>query len=248
MTERRTALVTGASSGVGAATAEALAAAGYAVHAMARRADRLAALAERTGCTAHALDVTDGPALAGAMAGIAPDVVIANAGRGGGFEGLAATPREALEATVAVNVVALLDVIRLALPGMIARRRGHLVLIGSTAGLYPSVSALYGGSKAAVTMIARNLRLELRGTGLRVTDIRPGRVSTEFYDAAMPDAAAAARAKDTGIRELAPRDVAAAVLYALSAPPHVNVSAVELQPLEQTYGGVGFDPTPEESG
>ena len=139
-------------------------------------------------------------------------------------------------------MTALLDMIRLAWPGMIARGHGHIVLIGSVAGLYPSVSALYGGTKAAVWMIAQNLRLELRGTGIRVTDIRPGRVTTEFYDTAMPDAASATRAKDTGIRELTPEDVAQAVLYAVSAPAHVNVSAIELQPLEQSYGGVSFDP------
>lgn len=239
-----TALVTGASSGIGAAVAEALAAEGMTVHAMARRAERLEALAARSGCVAHALDVTDAEALARAVEGIAPDVLVLNAGRGGGFEGLAGTSRAEIAATVETNVTAVLDLLRLTLPGMIARRRGHVVLLGSVAALYPSVSSLYGGTKAAVLMIARNLRLELRGTGVRVTDIRPGRVSGEFYDVAMRDPAAAARAKDTGIRELSPRDVAEAVLYAVRAPRHVNVSAVELQPLEQTYGGVGFDPLP----
>jgi NADP-dependent 3-hydroxy acid dehydrogenase YdfG len=237
----RTALVTGASSGIGAATAEALAGAGMRVHVMARRADRLEALARRAGCRPHAADVRDPEALAAVVAAAAPDVLVLNAGRGGGFAGLAETSREELAATVETNVTAVLDLIRLALPGMIARRRGHLVLIGSG-------SALYGGTKAAVMMIAKNLRLELRGTGVRVTDIRPGRVSGEFYDVAMADPAAAARAKDTGIRELSPDDVADAVLYAVAAPAHVNVSAVELQPLEQTYGGVNFDPLSEEGG
>lgn len=140
-----------------------------------------------------------------------------------------------------MNVVATLDLIRLALPGMVARRRGHIVTIGSVAALYPQPSALYGGSKAAVRLIAENLRLELRGTPVRVTDIRPGRVASEFYDVAMsPERAAIAKA--TGIRELSPGDVAASVLYAVTAPPHVNVSAIELQPVEQTYGGSSFDP------
>ncbi|MFO7856643.1 MAG: SDR family NAD(P)-dependent oxidoreductase [Paracoccaceae bacterium] len=248
MDASRTALVTGASSGIGAATAEALAGAGLRVHVMARRADRLAALAERTGCIPHAADVRDPEALAAVVAAAAPEVLVLNAGRGGGFAGLADTSREELAATVETNVTAVLDLIRLALPAMIARGRGHLVLIGSTAALYPSVSAIYGGSKAAVAMIARNLRLELRGTGLRVTDIRPGRVRTEFYEAAIADAAVAARAKDTGIRDLSPADVAAAVLYAVQAPSHVNVSAIELQPVEQTYGGVFFDPVTSDPG
>jgi 3-hydroxy acid dehydrogenase/malonic semialdehyde reductase len=92
--------------------------------------------------------------------------------------------------------------------------------------------------------MAWNLRRETAGTGLRVTEILPGRVSTEFYDASVPDADARDRLKRTGIRELAPADVAGAILWAVSAPAHVNVSAIELQPVEQTFGGVSFDPVP----
>lgn len=114
--------------------------------------------------------------------------------------------------------------------------------MGSVAGLYPSVSSIYGASKSAVTMIGQNLRLELRGTGIRVTDIRPGRVASEFYDAAMPTEEMARTMKDSGIRELQPADIARAVLYAVNAPRHVNVSAIELQPTEQSYGGTQFDP------
>lgn len=242
MVPERSVLVTGASSGIGAAVAEVLAGADWRVHAVARRADRLAELAERTGCAVHAADVRDGAAMAAAVDAATPDALVLNAGRGAGFEGLVNVSRDVLAETIETNVTAVLDLIRLALPGMIRRRRGHVVLIGSVAALYPSPSAIYGGSKAAVAMMARNLRLELRGTGLRVTDIRPGRVSSEFYDVAMADAGAAARAKDTGIRELRPNDVAEAVRWALAAPAHVNVSAVELQPVEQTYGGTSFDP------
>ncbi|MEO0680031.1 MAG: SDR family NAD(P)-dependent oxidoreductase [Pseudomonadota bacterium] len=241
----RRVLVTGASSGIGEAVAEGLAGAGWQVHALARRAARLEALAARCGCAAHAGDVRDGAAMEALVAEVAPDALVLNAGRGAGFEGLARASREALAETIETNVTAVLDLIRLALPGMIRRRRGHVVVVGSVAALYPAPAAVYGGSKAAVAMIARNLRLELRGTGVRVTDVRPGRVTTEFYDVAMADAAAAARAKDTGIRELRPEDVAEAVRWALAAPAHVNVSAVELQPVEQTYGGAFFDPVGE---
>lgn len=236
------AVVTGASSGIGAAIVEVLAGAGMDVHALARREDRLAALAARTGCTGHAVDVTNAAALEAAMAGLAPDILVLNAGRGGGLEGVAATPREVIAATVETNVTATLDLLRLTLPGMIARGRGHVVTIGSVSGLYCVPAALYGGTKAAVKMIAENLRLELRGTGIRVTDIRPGRVASEFYDVAVTDPARAAAVKDTRIRELQPSEVADAVLYAVTAPAHVNVSAIELQPLEQTYGGTQFDP------
>jgi 3-hydroxy acid dehydrogenase / malonic semialdehyde reductase len=238
----RTAIVTGASSGIGAGVVRALTQAGWAVHALARRADRLDALAEETGAVAHAIDVRDSAALERLAAGLAPDLVVNNAGLGAGITGLATASREDVARTVDTNVRAALELLRLTLPGMIARGRGHVVNIGSVAALYPTGSAIYGASKAAIHLLGQNLRLELRGTALRVTEICPGRVATEFYDAAVADTEARARLKTTGIRELSPADVAAAVLYAVSAPAHVNVSTIELQPVEQSYGGVSFSP------
>lgn len=238
----RAVLVTGASSGIGAGIVEVLCAAGYTVHAVARRADRLRQLADRTGCLPHPADVTDTAATTDLLNSIDPEIVICNAGRGGGFEGISKTSSEDIAATVDLNVTATLKLLRLCLPNMIANGRGHIVTIGSVAALYPSVSALYGGTKAAVGMIAQNLRLELRGTGIRVTDIRPGRVASEFYDVAIHDPAISTAAKATGIRELKPTEIGDAVLYAIRAPQHVNVSTIELQPLEQTYGGLNFDP------
>lgn len=236
-----TVLVTGASSGIGVGVVEVLAGAGFTVHATARRAERLAALADRTGCATHVADVTDLEAMQRVVAAAEPEILVLNAGAGAGFEGVARTDPEVIARTVETNVTAVLQLLHIALPRMIARGRGHVVTMGSVAALYPSVSSLYGSTKAAVAMIARNLRLELGGTGLRVTDIRPGRVASEFYDMAMPPEKAAA-AKATGIRELQPRDVGAAVHYAVTAPWHVNVSAIELQPLEQSYGGMGIVP------
>jgi NADP-dependent 3-hydroxy acid dehydrogenase YdfG len=242
MTTKGTALVTGASSGIGAAVVRSLAANGWQVHALARRAARLEALAGETGCVPHALDIRDGAALERLMAGLAPDLLVNNAGLGAGITGLVAATREEVAQTIDTNVTAVLELLRLTLPGMIARRRGHVVNLGSVAGLYPLVSAVYGASKGAVRLMSQNLRLELRGTGVRVTEICPGRVSTEFYDAAVPDPATRDRIKTTGIRELDPDDVAEAILYAVSVPSHVNVSTIELQPVEQTFGGVGLDP------
>jgi NADP-dependent 3-hydroxy acid dehydrogenase YdfG len=242
MTATGTALVTGASSGIGAAVVRKLSANGWQVHALARRASRLQALANETGCTPHALDIRDGEALERLMGTLAPDLLVNNAGLGAGITGLVAATRAEVAQTIETNVTAVLELLRLTLPGMIARRRGHVVNVGSVAALYPTVSAVYGASKGAVRLMGQNLRLELRGTGVRVTEICPGRVSTEFYDASVPDPATRDRLKTTGIRELSPGDIADAILYAVSAPAHVNVSSIELQPLEQTYGGVRFDP------
>ena len=242
MTTKGTALVTGASSGIGAAVVRKLAANGWQVHALARRAARLEALAGETGCIPHALDIRDGAALERLMAGLAPDLLVNNAGLGAGITGLATASHDEVARTIDTNVTAVLELTRLTLPGMIARRRGHVVNLGSVAGLYPLVSAVYGASKGAVRLLSQNLRLELRGTGVRVTEICPGRVATEFYDAAVPDPAARDRIKTTGIRELSPDDIAEAILYAVSTPAHVNVSTIELQPVEQTFGGAQFDP------
>lgn len=241
MTTKGTALVTGASSGIGAGIVRRLAGDGWTVHALARRADRLAALAAETGCVSHALDVRDGAALARLMAGLAPDLVVNNAGLGAGITGLATATREQIAQTIDTNVTAVLDLLRLTIPGMTARKRGHIVNIGSIAALYPTVSAIYGGSKGAVRLISQNLRMELRGTGIRVTEICPGRVTTEFYDASVPDPELSAKLKRTGIRELSPDDVAGAVAYAVSAPAHVSIATIELHPVEQSYGGVNFD-------
>ena len=241
MPKPRTALVTGASSGIGAAIVRRLAAEGWEVHALARRAARLQALANETGCAVHAVDMRDGAALAKVAAGLAPDLVVNNAGLGAGITGLIGATRDEIAQTIDTNVTAVLDLLRLTLPGMIARKRGHIVNLGSVAGLYPITSAVYGASKGAVRLMSQNLRLELRGTGIRVTEICPGRVSTEFYDAAVKDPNLRGSLKDTRIRELSPDDIAEAVFYAVSTPAHVNVQTIELQPVEQTYGGVTFD-------
>ncbi|MEL6476972.1 MAG: SDR family oxidoreductase [Pseudomonadota bacterium] len=237
----KSALVTGASAGIGAATVRALAGAGAQVHAIARRADRLDALAAETGCRAHAADVTDAQTRKRLTGEIAPDILVNNAGIGAGIGGLVAAEPEEIERTVTTNVTAVLHMLHAFLPGMIARKSGHVVTVGSVAGLYPTISAIYGATKGAMRLMDQNLRLELRGTGIRVTEIQPGRVATEFYEAAIPDTERRDRLKLTGITELAAEDVAAAILYAASAPPHVNVSTIELQPVEQAFGGVFFD-------
>ncbi|MEM8840591.1 MAG: SDR family oxidoreductase [Pseudomonadota bacterium] len=242
--EGRVALVTGASSGIGAATVHALRGAGATVHAVARREQRLKSLAEQTKCIPHACDVTNPEDREQLYAEIMPDILVNNAGVGAGIGGLVDASDYEIERTISTNVTSILMLLNGFLPGMIARKRGHIVNIGSVSGLYPAVSAIYGASKGAVRLIGQNLRLELHGTGIRVTEIQPGRVSTEFYDAAIRDAERRDQLKITGIHELSPDDIAGAILYAVSAPPHVNVSAIELQPLEQTFGGVHFNHLP----
>lgn len=248
LTDYQSALVTGASSGIGAAVVRVLRARGMVVHALARRADRLRALAEETGCEVHVVDVNDTPALAAVASELAADVLVNNAGLGRGFGNVFAADHEDIDVTIDTNVKAVLHLLRAALPGMVERRRGHVVNIGSVAGLYPINSVLYGASKGAVHLLGMNLRIELAGSGVRVTEICPGRVETEFFDAAIDDPAVRERVKDTGITVLTADDIASAALYALDAPWHVNVSSIELQPTEQHFGGLGFVPVDRERG
>ena len=237
---RGKALVTGASAGIGAATVRALVADGWTVHMTARRADRLEALAAETGATPHAIDARDEPAMRALAEGEAFNLIIANDGKGGAMTGLTGGDPAEIEEVVALNVTATMQLIQAALPGMMARARGHVVTIGSVAGLYPAGAALYGATKHAVRGMVRNLRIETLGKGVRFTDIQPGRVRTEFYDVAIPDAATREPIKETGIEELTPEDVAEAIRWVAAQPAHVNISALEIAPTEQTYGGVRF--------
>ena len=242
LADYKTALVTGASRGIGAATVTALRRQGLTVHALARRKERLDELAAATGCTTHVLDLRDSNALYGLLGDLEADILINNAGLGRGFEPLFKAAPEDIDTTLGTNVLAATHVLRAVLPSMVARKRGHVVNISSVAGLYPIKSSVYGASKGAVHLLSQNLRLELQGSGVRVTEICPGRVATEFFDVAIDDAALRAKVKDTGIEELTAEDIAGAIMFALDAPWRVNVNLIELQPTEQTFGGFSLNP------
>lgn len=236
----KNALVTGASAGIGAATVRALVADGWTVHMTARRADRLDALAAETGATAHVIDAAEQAAMAELVAQVPFDLIVANAGAGAAMTALTdASPAE-IASLVTLNVTSVLQLIGAALPGMTERQRGHIVTIGSVAGLYPTGATLYGTTKHAVRGMARNLRIEALGAGVRFTDIQPGRVRTEFYDVAVKDDAKRDALKETGIQELTPNDVAEAIRWVAAQPAHVNISALEIAPTDQAFGGARF--------
>jgi NADP-dependent 3-hydroxy acid dehydrogenase YdfG len=240
LADYKTALVTGASSGIGAAVVRALSARRITVFAAARRAERLEALAAETGCTPLVLDLRDTRSLYEALGALEVDILVNNAGLGRGFEALFTVRPEDIDTTLGTNVLAAVHVVRATLPGMVERKRGHVVNIGSIAGLYPIKSALYGASKGAVHLLSQNLRVELQGSGVRVTEICPGRVETEFFEIAVGEEAA--KEAYEGFEILVPDDVADAILYALEAPWRVNVGCIELTPTEQHVGGVTIAP------
>lgn len=241
LSDYKTALVTGASSGIGAECVKALRGRELEVVALARREDRLENLARETGCRPLALDVTDTDALYRSLGELEVDILVNNAGLGRGFSGFLKSSKAEIDEMIDVNVNAAIHAVRAVGEGMAARQRGHIVNIGSIAGLHPVGVPVYGATKGAIHLFAQNLRLELKGSGVRVTEICPGRVATEFFDSAITDEAKRREAL-SGFEVLKPEDIAAAIMFALEAPWHVNVSTIELTPTEQAPGGLVIEP------
>lgn len=238
-------LVTGATAGFGAVIARRFAADGAKIVAVGRRADRLAALAAELGaerCLALPLDVADRAAVAAAMAGLpdsfaAIDVLVNNAGLARGLAPAQGADLDDWDAMVDVNVKGLMYVTHAVLPGMVARDRGHVVNIGSTAGEFPYPGGnVYGATKAFVRQFSYNLRADLFGTRVRVTDIEPGLVGgTEFSTVRFGDATKAA-AVYAGTEPLTPEDIADAVHWVATRPARVNVNLVQVMPVVQSFG------------
>jgi 3-hydroxy acid dehydrogenase / malonic semialdehyde reductase len=239
----KTVLITGASSGIGQATARACAAQGARLILAARRMDRLEAERDRlTGAAAlHllALDVRDAAAVDKAVAGLpaewqAIDILINNAGLSRGLDKLYQGQRQDWEEMIDTNVKGLLYVTRAVVPGMVERGRGHIVNLGSTAGhmTYPN-GAVYCATKAAERSITEGLRQDLLGTPLRVTTIDPGMVETEFSAVRFRGDQTRAAKVYENITPLTAGDVADAIVYAITRPAHVNISEMLLTPVAQ---------------
>lgn len=241
LSDYKTALVTGASSGIGTACVRALRDRGLEVIAAARREDRLAALAEETGCKSLTLDVGDTAAVYDRLGAQEIDILINNAGLGRGFEGFLTSTPDEIDEVIRINVAAAIHVVRVLAEGMVARKRGHIVNIGSVAGLYPLGFPVYGASKGAIHLFGQHLRLDLKGSGVRLTEICPGRVETEFFDTAFQTAANRERfTADFDL--LKATDIADAIVFALDAPWRMNVTTIEVTPTEQIQGGAVIAP------
>ncbi len=237
----RTAIVTGASRGIGAATVRQLCIAGLEVWAVARSADDLAALAEETGCQPLALDITHRDAVLGALSGLEADILVNNATAAvrGGFSW--ETAPDDIDALMEVNIKGVLNGLAATVPGMKARGLGHIINLGSLAGVAPVPGMpVYAMTKAAIRSLGQTLRLDLHGTGVRVSEIAPGRVETGAHLALMADREEGRRVFYDGFECLQPDDIAEAVMFVLGAPQRMDVSFMEIVPTDQSYGGSQF--------
>jgi NADP-dependent 3-hydroxy acid dehydrogenase YdfG len=228
MDERRThpvAVVTGASSGIGAAAARALAGDGWEVVVGARRADRIAALAAEIGGRGHPLDVTD-PSSVDAFVARVPEcrLLVNNAGGARGWATVAEADDEQWRAMFDTNVLGTVRMIRGLLPALEASGDGQVVTIGSIAGHEPyPFGAGYNAAKFAVRAVSGVLRQELLGRPVRVCEIDPGMVETEFSLVRFGGDAERAAKVYEGVTPLQPEDVAECVRWVASRPSHVNV-------------------------
>ncbi len=240
-----TVLVTGASAGFGMAITRRMVADGHRVIATARRADKLAALVAELGADrvlAHTLDVTDKAAVAALPASLPEawreiDVLVNNAGLAQGLSPAWEADMADWDRMVDTNVTGLMHVTRAILPGMVARDRGIVINLSSTAALYAYPGGhVYGASKAFVTQFSLNLRADLVGTGVRVTDLEPGLVGgTEFSTTRFHGDSTRAASVYAGTTPLTAEDIAEAVAWVVALPPHVNINRMEMMPTCQAF-------------
>ncbi|MDR2165645.1 MAG: SDR family oxidoreductase [Zoogloeaceae bacterium] len=238
-------LITGASAGFGRAASRLFVEKGHRVIGAARRIERLDVLKRELGANFHplALDVTDAASVDAGLGGLpaelaAVDVLVNNAGLALGLEPAFRADFADWESMVHTNILGLIRLTRRVLPGMVARGRGHVVNIGSVAGTYPYPGGnVYGATKAFVKQFSLNLRADLSGTPVRVTNIEPGLCGgTEFSNVRFKGDDARAAKVYENTESLTAEDIARVILWVVEQPARMNVNRVEIMPVSQSPG------------
>jgi len=241
--------VTGASAGFGAAIARRFVQDGHRVVATARRLDRLQALADELGeaLLPLELDVRDREAVAAVPAALPAgfaevDLLVNNAGLALGIEPAQQASLDDWQTMIDTNCTGLVQVTHALLPGMVERKRGHVINIGSVAGSWPYAGGnVYGATKAFVRQFSLNLRADLHGTGVRVTDVEPGLCGgTEFSNVRFHGDDARAAKVYANVQPLTAEDIANSVHWIATQPAHVNVNRIELMPVAQSFAGLAI--------
>jgi serine 3-dehydrogenase len=240
----RTALITGATSGIGEASARAFAKAGWRVIGTGRRRDRLDSLADELGEAFHgaAFDARDEAARDAALDALPDefrgiDLLVNNAGLALGTEPAQEADLDQWKTMIDTNVTALVSLTRKLLPQLV-ERKGAIINLSSVAGTYPYTGGnVYGGTKAFVRQFSLGLRSDLAGTGVRVTSIEPGMVETEFTVVRTGGDQAASDKLYAGADPMTGEDIAATILWVAEKPPHLNINTLELMPVSQSFAG-----------
>lgn len=247
-TARMTVLVTGATAGFGEATARRFVREGHKVVVAGRRAERLSALADELGEAVHPapFDVQDRAAVAAAVEGLPGgfaeiDVLVNNAGLALGLDPAQSADLTDWETMIDTNIKGLTYCARAVLPGMVARKRGHIINLGSVAGSYPYPGGnVYGATKAFVHQFSLNLRADLHGSDVRVTSVEPGLAETEFSLVRFKGDETKSKGPYQGLDPLTGDDIADIIYYAASSPAHVNINRIEVMPVRQSFSMFAF--------
>ncbi len=240
----KTALISGATAGIGAATARRLAADGWQVVITGRRADRLARLTAELGEKCHALmlDMRDQRGVAGMLDQLPPqfaaiDLLVNNAGLAPPMDALQDADLAALTNTIDTNVTGLVALTRALLPRLI-ERKGAVINLSSVAATYPyRGGAVYAASKAFVRQFSLDLRCDLAGAGVRITSIEPGMVETEFTLVRTGGDETASDALYADMEPMTADDIANTIHWVATLPPHLNINTLELMPVSQSWAG-----------
>lgn len=237
----KTILITGATSGFGKACAEYFAAQGWQLILTGRRTDRLEALQQQLGASVRqimTLDVRDRDQVFEQLGKVDDiDVLLNNAGLALGLEPSWEVDIDDWETMVDTNIKGLMYCTRTILPKLVAQNSGHIVNVGSTAGSWPYPGGnTYGGTKAFVQQFSRNLRADLIGTKVRVSLVAPGMAESEFSNVRFKGDDEQAAKVYQGTESLQPQDIAETVFWIVNRPPHVNINAIELMPVDQAWG------------
>ena len=234
-------LITGASSGIGLETLKRFFNENIIIYALDKDVSKLEKLKRKYKFNIIQMNLFDTDEIYNKLSNFKIDIIICNAGIGRGAEGILKASREDIEVSTKLNVESYLHTLKAIVPGMIKRRKGHVVLMGSLAGLYPQISSVYGGQKGAIHRIAQSLRIELSGSRVKVSEICPGRTKTNFGKSAFKNKDKAKKFM-SGFTLLEPRDIADAIMFSLSVRWRSNISTIEISGTEQSPGGVPIIP------
>ena len=237
----KTALITGAASGIGYSILKKLSNYKFKIYALDKNKIKLKKICNETGAYPINLDIANTDALYSKLSKLNIDILVSNAGIANGIEGLLKASKNDILKSTKVNYESILHIIKILVPKMVKKRNGHIFLIGSIAGLYPTDSAIYSSQKTAIHKIAQSLRIELSGSRVKLTEISPGRTKTSFGNNVFSTTKMKKKFM-SGFQVLDPDDISNALWFALNTKWKTNVSLIEISPTEQSPGGIPIIP------